>query len=589
MDATQIGHTPLVAVAPQPAPSDRAPATRHALAEALLARGLLTTEGAERVQRAASTSGIAFSAAATRLGLVAEKDMAAAFADLLGIGLVERSALPPRPLAPAGLNPHFLKGHRVVPINEADDTVSLAMADPLDEVAAAGVGFATGKRVVRLAALESDIEDYFHTHGVAGAERGDSPAEVAPGPLVPGGTDDLERLSDRASDAPVIRLVDRLLTAAMDAGASDVHIEPSADAVKVRYRVDGLLQDVEVLSARWAEPIASRVKLLARLDIAEKRTPQDGRIRFSARGHSLDLRVATFPTLHGEAIVLRLLGQQTVALALDALDLGSRGLADLRQALHSPHGIVLITGPTGSGKTTTLYAALNAIRRPELKIVTVEDPVEYTLEGVSQLQVKPEIGLTYGAALRSVLRNDPDVIMIGEIRDRETADIAVRAALTGHLVLATLHTNTAAGAVTRLLDLGVEDYLLASTLVLCAAQRLVRQLCPACARMTNTTEEERILMAGALDPRHVPGTLARAVGCPACRERGYAGRLPIFEALPIGPEERGLIRGFSSEAALAECARRKGAPSLWQHGMEQVRSAKTTLDELMSVIEERSA
>jgi general secretion pathway protein E len=251
---------------------------------------------------------------------------------------------------------------------------------------------------------------------------------------------------------------------------------------------------------------------MARLDIAEKRLPQDGRIQFPVRGRNIDLRVATFPTLHGESIVLRLLGQETVQLELEHIGLSTQGLTALRTVLKQPHGIVLITGPTGSGKTTTLYAALNAIRNPELKIVTVEDPIEYTLPGISQLQVKPDIGLSYPAALRSILRNDPDVIMIGEIRDRETADIAIRAALTGHLVLSTLHTNTAAGAVTRLLDLGIEGYLLASTLELTAAQRLVRQLCPQCKLGRQPSPQELELMAGALSEDALTDTIFEPKG-----------------------------------------------------------------------------
>jgi len=555
------------------------------VADLLHMRGLLSREAAERVRHAAMTSGTAFCSAATRLGLVSERNLANVFGELLGIEVVERAAFPGCPVALDGLNRRFLSARSILPLGESGDVIQLAMANPLDELAVTGVTYATGKAVRRFAALESDIEDYLH------ALDAEQTSLAAADPASPGistdGGDDLDRLSDRASEA-VIRLVHRLLTGAMDASASDVHFEPSANALTVRYRIDGMLQEAEVLSTRWSEAVASRVKLMARLDIAEKRIPQDGRIRFTARGQSLDLRVATFPTLHGEAIVLRLLGQQAVSLRLESLGLGERSLADLYEALARPHGIILITGPTGSGKTTTLYAALNAILRPELKIVTVEDPVEYTLVGVSQLQVKPEIGLTYGSALRSVLRNDPDVIMIGEIRDRETADIAVRAALTGHLVLATLHTNTAAGAVTRLLDLGVEDYLLASTLVFSAAQRLVRRLCPACRGTKETNEAEARLMASVLGDNAVPSELPVAAGCPKCNGRGYAGRLPLFETLPIHTEERALIRDFRAEEALADCALRKGAWSLWRHGADKVLAGETTLGEVLSVVEEQS-
>lgn len=532
------------------------------------------------------SSGTAFCLTATRLGLVSERDLAGLFGDLLGIEVVERSGFPEPPIAVTGLNARFLEARRILLLGVSDDVIELAMANPMDDLAATGVAYATGKAVRRYAAQESDIEDHLHAlRAEETAAHTEAPEDVLRG----NGDDDLERLSDHASEAPVIRLVHRILTKAMDAGASDVHFEPSASALAVRYRLDGLLQEAELLSPRWSEAVASRVKLMAHLDIAEKRLPQDGRIRFTARGRSLDLRVATFPTLQGESIVLRLLGQQTISLRLESLGIGNRNLADLREALARPHGIVLITGPTGSGKTTTLYAALNEILRPELKIVTVEDPVEYTLQGVSQLQVKPDIGLDYASALRSVLRNDPDVIMIGEIRDRETADIAVRSALTGHLVLATLHTNTAAGAVTRLLDLGVESYLLASTLVFSAAQRLVRRLCPACRHMTaiETDGEEARLLASMLGSAAPPREIPTATGCPHCNGRGYVGRLPLFEALPIHGEERDLIRQFREEKTLADCASRKGAWSLWRHGIHMVLAGETTLEEVSGVIEDR--
>ncbi|WP_169788035.1 GspE/PulE family protein [Caldimonas brevitalea] len=554
-----------------------------ALAQALLEQGLLTAEGIERTLHASRASGTPLSSVATRLGLVTEREMARAFSALLEIPLVTRAEFPATLPHLGGLNPHYLRTKRILPVNLREGRLDLAMANPMDTAAVAGVAYAAGCPVRPLAALESDIEDYFERQDERHAVRHDA-SEA--GSATARTSDDIDRLSDLASDAPVIRLVQRLLGAAIDAGASDVHLEPGPDALSVRYRIDGLLHETEVLSGRLAEPVVSRVKLMARLDIADKRVPQDGRIRFASRGRSLDMRVATFPTLHGEAVVLRLLGQQTVALQLEALGLSRSGLQTLREALRRPHGIVLITGPTGSGKTTTLYAALNEIRRPELKIVTVEDPIEYTLPGVSQLQVKAEIGLTYASALRSVLRNDPDVIMIGEIRDRETADIAVRAALTGHLVLATLHTNTAAGAVTRLLDLGVEDYLLASTLVLSAAQRLVRRLCAHCKLWTDADDSAARMLACVAQGADAP-RLAQARGCPHCLGRGYSGRLPLFEALPLGAAERDLIRTSRSEEALRASAARHGSDSLWRHGLQQVQAGETTLDEVLSVVEER--
>ncbi len=562
-------------------PPEHLPGTTSALVEILQQRGLITDEGIERVQAAALAHGIAFSTAATRLGVVSERDMARTFADILGVAVLTRAEYPQPPHIPSDLNLAFLRKHRVCPVMVSETYVRLAMANPQDSVAIAGIRFALGKDVEPVAALESDIDEYLQA-GTTDISAGTD--NVTLGASSTG--DDIDKLSDHDSEAPAIRMAHQLLTQAMDAGASDVHLEPMADSLVVRYRIDGVLQEVDVLSNRWSRSVVSRLKLMARLDIAERRLPQDGRIRFTTRGVSLDLRVATFPTLHGESMVLRLLGQHSVSPELESLGLDPSGLQALRAALDRPHGIVLITGPTGSGKTTTLYAALNAIRSPERKIVTVEDPVEYTLPGVSQLQVKPEIGLTYGAALRSVLRNDPDVIMIGEIRDQETADIAIRSALTGHLVLATLHTNTAAGAVTRLLDLGVEDYLLASTLVFAGAQRLVRRICPECCTTREPTGDERHALASVSGHKAETCQLPVAMGCPACRGRGYTGRLPIFEALPIGLEEQAAIRQPHAEEVLLGITRRKNTPTLWSHGLDRVIQGETTLEEVLSVVEE---
>lgn len=556
----------------------------HQVIAALVQSGLLTPESLERVQTAARQSGVSISSVVTRLGLVTEQEMASAFSDLLGIEIVRRQGFPSQIPQIAGLNPQYLKSKKALLLSVDEATIELAMADPADGSVAAGIEFLTKKRVVRRVAYESDLEDFFHQQGQAADDSAHSmlPRDLGSTKVV---EEDLDRLADHASDAPVIRLVNRLILAASDRNASDIHLEPTGNGLSVRYRIDGLLQEMETLSVRWVEPVASRVKLMARLDIAEKRLPQDGRIQFPVRGRNIDLRVATFPTLQGESIVLRLLGQETVQLELEHIGLSTQGLAALRAVLKQPHGIVLITGPTGSGKTTTLYAALNAIRNPELKIVTVEDPIEYTLQGVSQLQVKPDIGLSYPAALRSILRNDPDVIMIGEIRDRETADIAIRAALTGHLVLATLHTNTAAGAVTRLLDLGIEGYLLASTLELTAAQRLVRQLCPQCKLARRPTEQEYELMAGAVSEVALPDSIFEPKGCPHCEQRGFIGRTPLFEAIPIQDVERAMIREWADESKLEDEFLKSGGMDLWGHGVSQVISGETSLAEVLRVVE----
>ena len=550
------------------------------LLSVLVDRNHLTAESAERASHLAEQTHTPLSAVLTRLGLVSEQALATVLSEHLRLPLMHRAALVPDIAMPQDLNPDFLLHRRVLPVRREGGDVVLAMANPTDEAALAGTSFVYGRTLLPAVALESDIDD---------AWRAATNAETVTPPKLLAGRSDLheetELLADQASDAPVIRLVNRLISKAIAIHASDIHFEPEQDALNVRFRVDGDLNAAEVLAKRWAEPVVSRLKLMAKLDIAEKRLPQDGRLRSAVQGHSIDLRLATFPTLQGESVVLRVLGQQRVELHLDRIGLSASGLAALRKALSQPHGLVLITGPTGSGKTTTLYAALNALRRHEAKLVTVEDPIEYTLAGVSQLQVKPEIGLDYPAALRSVLRNDPDVIMVGEIRDKETADIAIRAALTGHLVLATLHTNSAAGAVTRLLDLGVQDFLLASTLEIACAQRLVRKLCGHCARQRPATAEELALLrnVGAVPIDAALPQVGDAVGCPACLGRGFAGRIPLFEAITMSDATRALVRAGVDEPALNRVALGEGAQSLLTHGLHQVLARQTTVSEVLAV------
>jgi general secretion pathway protein E len=542
--------------------------------------GHLTDESSERAVKLAESTNTALCAVLTRLGLVSEHALADVLATTLSLARLGGRELQLDPAMPSDLNPEFLRVRKLVPVRSAYEGLKLAMANPLDDEAISAVTFAYGEALKPCVALESDVDGVWAkwTGAVADAlpDVLSSPQDMSEETLA---------LADHDSDAPVIRLVNRLIGRAVALRASDIHIEPTQDALEVRFRVDGELGASEVLAKRMAEPVASRLKLMAKLDIAEKRVPQDGRLRVAVQGHPIDLRLATFPTLHGESVVLRLLGQQSVALDLAAVGLSDEGLAALRSALVQPHGLILITGPTGSGKTTTLYAALNALRRPESKLVTVEDPIEYTLPGVSQLQVKPEIGLDYPAALRSVLRNDPDIIMVGEIRDRETADIAIRAALTGHLVLATLHTNTAAGAITRLLDLGVQDFLLASTLVLTSAQRLVRRLCGACARPRPADASEAALfrLAG-LQAGDTPVLQVwEPVGCPACLQRGFMGRTPVFEAILLTDDTRRQVKAGFDEQAFSRAAMGAGARTLLQHGLHKALAGETTVAEVIAV------
>jgi general secretion pathway protein E len=556
--------------------------------ESLVGRGMLGQDAVDRALRLAAQARTSVSAVLTRLGLLSEQHLSAALAGHHGVTLLARAQLQVDAALPPDLNPEFCRARKVLPLRCADEEIILAMADPDDEVARRGMAFAYGRPLPYAVATESDIDEAWREHDEARAPAAqDSAADGMPGGLA--GAADLQDeaalLADRASDAPVIRLAQRLITKALALRASDIHVEPMQDCLALRFRIDGSLGADERLPRPWAEPLVSRLKLMAKLDIAEKRLPQDGRLRAAVHGHAVDLRLATFPSLHGESLVLRVLGRQQVRLDLATIGLSDQGEAILRQGISQPNGLVLITGPTGSGKTTTLYAALNALRRGHNKLVTVEDPIEYTLPGVTQLQIKPEIGLDYPAALRSVLRNDPDVIMVGEIRDRETADIALRAALTGHLVLSTLHTNSAAGAITRLLDLGVPHFLLAATLAVTSAQRLVRRLCPHCRTPEPASDADLRLFRehGLLDAQGPRPTLMRAQGCPECLHRGFLGRTPLYEAIAMTDGLRALLGAEFNEDSFHREAQASGSGSLLRHGLQKVLAGDTSTDEVLAV------
>jgi general secretion pathway protein E len=546
------------------------------LDELLLERGLLTAGDLARANEVRRHGSARLPATLVRLGMVPEIDLVEAQAAATGLPVIARSAFPETPLALDDINPRFLARHAVAPVAFDDGRLTLAMADAEDEEALAGIAFATGAgELVRVLATFSDIEE------AIGAQRFDVD-EI--GPMVglggAGTSDDIERLAEGESDAPVIRLVQRLLANAVNRRASDVHIEPMARSVAVRYRIDGRLVEVERHPDSIAGPIASRIKVMAGLDIAESRLPQDGRLRLTVAGRDVDVRVSTSPIAHGESIVLRLLGRSEVPLDLERLGLPEVALARLCHALDRPHGIILLTGPTGSGKTTTLYAAINRLRRPDVKILTVEDPVEVLLEGVNQVQVRPEIDLSYAATLRAFLRQDPDILMIGEIRDEETAEIALRAALTGHLVLSTLHTNSAIGAFTRLADIGIEPYLTASTVIAAIAQRLIRALCATCRTSRPPDRAERALFEKAgMNP---PALIHEPAGCATCAETGYRGRLPLIEILEVDETIREHIRAGDVESFVDE---RPALDTLLGHGLSLVAEGRTSLAEVERAVQ----
>ncbi|HTL66024.1 MAG TPA: GspE/PulE family protein [Lacunisphaera sp.] len=484
-------------------------------------------------------------------------------------------------LLPASLAHDF----QVVPVQVADapdGALALACGWPPEPHMAGWIATFTSRPLRWYLADAAQVRQMIAAHyGVGAASlEGEAVPELA---AAAAGDVDVD------TDAAVVRFVTEVLNQAVADGATDVHFEPQEGQLRIRYRVDGLLVPVPVPAnlLRYQDAIISRLKIMARLNISERRLPQDGRINFKTGGTTLDIRVSTIPTIYAESVSLRLLNQRRQAYTMDRLGLNAEEQKQIVRVLESPHGLVLVTGPTGSGKSTSLNAFLRQINAPELRIVTIEDPIEYEVPGANQMQVRPEIGLSFADALRHVLRQDPDVIMVGEIRDRETADIAIRASLTGHLVFSTLHTNDAAGAITRLVDMGIEPFLVASAVELVIAQRLVRRLCPDCGGRApaDPLALRGTLAALGLDPAAADGIteMPAARGCARCRGTGYRGRVGIFEI--FHPRElHDLIVGRESARQLARAARAKGMRALPQSGWDKVRQGLTTMDELLRVI-----
>jgi general secretion pathway protein E len=557
-------------------------AIEHALAESLVAAGKLDQRSLDRALRVRSGSRESLLHLLTKLGFVSERDMAEAIATQLGIPLVGQRDYPSVPVLEEQVNARFLREARVLPLSMEGGEVVLAMADPFDQYVVDAVRMRSGgaihPRVAIPAELEAAIERLY------GRERSASSAVDSGGTAADDATElDVERLKDLASEAPVIRLVNNTISRAMEARASDIHFEPFEDRLRVRFRIDGVLQEVDPPPGQLRAAIVSRIKIMAKLNIAERRLPQDGRIKIAVRGTPIDLRVATVPTMHGESVALRLLDREGVKLDFSALGLGGRNLDAFLEALERPHGIVLVTGPTGSGKTTTLYASLVRLNTLERKIFTVEDPIEYQLDGINQIHVKQSIGLGFADVLRSLLRHDPDIIMVGEIRDVETAEIAVQAALTGHLVLSTLHTNSAASSITRLLDMGVQDYLLTSTVTAVAAQRLVRTLCQRCREPYPALPELADQLGLHRYVKNDPITLFKPQGCEECGGTGFRGRTSILETLVVSNAIRRLILRHAEAGELHRAAVEEGMQTMYDDGMLKALAGQTTIEEVLKV------
>ena len=522
-----------------------------------------------------------------RLGLVSERDLAEAWAETLRLPLLTAKDAPGAP-PETTLSVRFMKQYHVVPLVETEAMVQIAMADPGDAYVAHAVQLACNRPVVLAVASRADID--------ALIERWFGAGRSALGTIVEGlegeggdaaGDDDIEHLRDLASEAPVIRLVNLLIQRAVEARASDIHIEPFENRLKVRYRVDGVLHEVEAPPASSTAAVISRIKIMARMNIAERRLPQDGRIQLRVQGKELDLRVSCIPTSFGESVVMRILDRGSVVLDFGSLGFDEHSLPEFLKVLERPNGILLVTGPTGSGKTTTLYTALSKINTPEQKIITVEDPVEYQLEGINQMQVKPTIGLDFAGALRAIVRQDPDVIMIGEMRDLETCKIAIQSALTGHMVLSTLHTNSAAGGLTRLLDMGVEEYLIASTVNAIMAQRLVRRLDPASAEAYEPLPElvAELGLDKLTDQR--PIRLYRARPSPE-NPSGFHGRIAIIEQLTMNDALRRLLMQHADASDIERAARQGGMHTMYEDGLRKALAGMTTIEEVLRVTTEEA-
>ncbi|MCG6941205.1 MAG: type II secretion system ATPase GspE [Thiohalocapsa sp.] len=543
--------------------------------------GRLTDGDLARARKLADDDGVPVRSMLVRLGLVSERDMAAAYAAVLDLTLIGADGYPDTPPGDEHLSLRFLKDARVVPLREHASAVELAVADPMDRAAVRLVEEAAGRPALVRVGLPSDIDAALeHLYEAPQPEELDTDLDAELGNF---SEEDIEHLRDLASEAPIIRLVNQIMQRAVESRASDVHIEPFADELKVRYRIDGILKASESPPVRSTAAVISRIKIMAKLNIAERRLPQDGRIPLRIQGKELDLRVSTVPTMFGESVVMRLLDKESVSFDFDALGFDGPPRERVLEILEQPYGIFLVTGPTGSGKSTTLYTALSRLNTGDRKIITVEDPVEYQIQGINQIPVKASIGMTFAHALRAIVRQDPDIIMVGEMRDLETARIAVQSALTGHVVLSTLHTNDAASGVTRLLDMGVEDYLLTSTINGILAQRLVRRLCPACREPFRPLPEmaARFLQLPGVDENDL--TLYHPRGCAACNGSGYRGRLVIAEVLVMTDRIRQAVLAHATATEIGRIAVEQDMLTMYQDGLRKAAAGHTTVEEVLRV------
>ncbi|MCG7983972.1 MAG: type II secretion system ATPase GspE [Candidatus Thiodiazotropha lotti] len=548
--------------------------------------GRLTPQDHGRAENFSRETGESEAETLIHLGLISESDLVQVLTEIYALpAVMDAAEYPEEPVHTQAITFRFLKEAKAIPLAVEAERMVVAVADPGQRYISQGLQLIiecpVTLKVGRLSEIESALERAYGAGRSAMGEIVDDLDDEQES------EESIEHLKDLASEAPIIRLVNHILQRAVEADASDIHIEPFEETLMVRYRIDGILSEAESPPAHSTAAIISRIKIMAKLNIAEQRVPQDGRISVKIQGNELELRVSTVPTLYGESLVIRLLNKKSISFEFDRLGFGNTSLTRLQQSLQQPNGIILVTGPTGSGKSTTLYTALSQLNRPGVKIITVEDPVEYKLEGINQIQVKPQVGMDFANALRAIVRQDPDIIMVGEMRDAETVRIAVQAALTGHLVLSTLHTNDAAGTVSRLLDMGVEPYLLASTVNAIVAQRLARRLCDRCKKSypADQTLAQRFVQAGLVN-QGVPVTLYQPTGCESCAQTGYSGRMNIAEVLLISEQVRHLVTQRAIASTIQQQGIKEGMDTMYRDGLAKVLQGLTSYEELMRVSEE---
>ncbi len=563
--------------------------TTEKIGEILIKSGLLTEEQLGKALELQRGTTKRIGEVLVELNLVTELDMATALSKQLGIPFATRNSGLLKAPKGEGLEKlvpeEFARQHLILPLSRTMNSLTVACVNPIDLIMLDSLSRISHCEINPVVTLKSDIEEaieqFYGSDTLLKDAIGksyDLPAEEEVLATDSSELLDLDRLRQAAEEAPVIRLVDLIVRQAIKERASDIHIEPFREAISLRYRIDGVLREISPPARQFHAAIISRIKILCKLDIAQKRLPQDGAFTMMMEGRSIDFRVSTIPAIYGEKVVIRILDKSPALLDLNRLGFEERALVAFQQAIHDPYGLVLITGPTGSGKSTTLYAALSEINSPTKNILTIEDPVEYRLGNVNQVQVKPGIGLTFAAGLRAFMRQDPDVIMVGETRDQETAEICVRASLTGHLVFTTLHTNDAPSAVSRLVDIGIAPYLLSSTLSLVVAQRLLRQLCERCKEAYEPLAEIR-------NRFHITEDLLyRAKGCEQCGGRGFRGRLGVYEVMIPTREIRDAIAKGAPAHVLKELSVASGMLTLWDDGLRKVRAGLTSLEELEGVV-----